>query len=213
MFSSQDEWDRGYADGRRYRQLSDSERALLTTHVPAPDTRRALDVGCGVGELAAHLAGLGYAVDAVDWSETALAEARTRHGEAARWLRLDVEGDDWEPLHADGYDVITLRFVAAFLNARDRTLHALGQRLRPGGALVVITPLAADTPAERRGIALDEDELAALHNRWHSAERHDTEGLAFLVLRGPHRSQSTAQDAPPGAGTQAAPSSPGASRP
>ncbi|WSQ06501.1 methyltransferase domain-containing protein [Streptomyces sp. NBC_01231] len=208
MFTSQDEWDRGYADGRRYRQLSDSERALLAAHVPAPDAGRALDVGCGVGELAAHLGYLGYTVDAVDWSETALAEARTRHGEAARWLRLDVEGDDWEPLHADGYDLITLRFVAAFLNDRDRTLHTLGRRLRPGGALVVITPLAADTPAERRGIALDEDELAALHNRWHSAERHDTEGLAFLVLRGPHRSQSTAQDTSPGAGTPAAPSSP-----
>ncbi|MFI0219063.1 NUDIX domain-containing protein [Streptomyces lydicus] len=207
MFTSQDDWDRSYADGRRYRQLSDSERTLLTTHVPAPDTGRALDIGCGAGELAAHLTGLGYAVDAVDWSETALADARTRHGEAARWLRLDVEGDDWEPLHADGYDLITLRFVAAFLNARDRTLHALGQRLRPGGALVVITPLAADSPAERRDFALDEDELAALHNRWHSAERHNAEGMACLILRGPYRSHSTAQDTAPDAGTQAALSS------
>ncbi|MER6033962.1 NUDIX domain-containing protein [Streptomyces sp. NPDC001835] len=83
--------------------------------------------------------------------------------------------------------MITLRFVAAFLTARDHTLHALGRRLRPGGALVVITPRAADTPAERRGIALDEDQLAALSEGWHSAERHDTEGLALLVLRGPHR--------------------------
>ncbi|MEU6573534.1 methyltransferase [Streptomyces sp. NPDC046805] len=207
MFTSQEEWDRGYADGRRYRQLSDSERALLATHVPAPDAGRALDVGCGVGELAAHLAGLGYAVDAVDWSETALAEARTRHGDAARWLRLDVEGDDWEPLHVDGYDLITLRFVAAFLHARDRTLPALGRRLRPGGTLAVITPLAADTPAERRCIALDEDELAALQNRWATAERHDTEGLAFLILRGPRRTEAAAQNSPPGTRTPATPSS------
>ncbi|MFC3572447.1 methyltransferase domain-containing protein [Streptomyces yaanensis] len=207
MFTSQEEWDRGYADGCRYRQLGDSERTLLATHVPAPDAGRALDVGCGVGELAAHLAGLGYAVDAVDWSETALAEARTRHREAARWLRLDVEGDDWSPLHAGGYDLITLRFVAPFLNARDRTLHMLGRRLRPGGTLVVITPLAADTPAERRGIALDEDELEALRNRWAIAERHDTEGLAFLVLRSPRRNEATAQDSPLGVGKQATPSS------
>ncbi|MET7496295.1 methyltransferase domain-containing protein [Streptomyces sp900116325] len=191
MFTTQDEWDRGFADGRRYRQLTDVERSLLATHLPPAAGRRALDVGCGTGELAAHLASTGYTVDAIDWSETALAEAGTRHGDAARWLRLDVEGNhDGAPLHADGYDLITLRFVAPFLSSRDRTLDALGHRLRPGGALVLITPLAADTPAERRGIALDEDELAGLQDRWAAAERHDADGLAFLVLRGPHQDET-----------------------
>ncbi|MCX5097222.1 hypothetical protein OOK36_52905 [Streptomyces sp. NBC_00365] len=123
--------------------------------------------------------------------ETALAEAGTRHGDAARWLRLDVEGDGGASLHADGYDLITLRFVAPFLSARDRTLDALGDRLRPGGALVIITPLAADTPAERRGIALAEDELARLQNRWAAAERHDADGLVFLVLQGPRQDEPT----------------------
>lgn len=205
MFTSQEEWDRGYADGRRYRQLSNSEQALLAAHVPAPTSGRALDVGCGIGDLAAHLADVGYTVDAVDWSQTALAEARARHGRAARWLHLDVESDDWASL-ADAYDLITLRFVAPFLASRDRTLQALGHRLRPGGTLVIITPLAADTPAERRGIALEEDELAILQHLWSTAERHDSEGLVFLVLRGPRQDEPAppdslpadrAQDAPP----------------
>ncbi|MFE5120066.1 class I SAM-dependent methyltransferase [Streptomyces sp. NPDC056669] len=185
MFTTQDEWDRGYAEGRRYRPLTDTERTLLATHLPPTAEARSLDVGCGTGELAAHLASSGYTVDAIDWSETALAEARTRHGEAVRWLRLDVEEDDGASLNADGYDLITLRFVAPFLTFRDRTLDTLGHRLRPGGALVLITPLAADTPAERRGIALSEDELARLPSRWAAAERHDADGLVLLVLRGP----------------------------
>ncbi|MET7924594.1 class I SAM-dependent methyltransferase [Streptomyces sp. NPDC005349] len=160
MFTTQDEWDRGCTQGRRYRKLNDAERILLDTHLPPAGEVLALDVGCGTGELAAHLSSSGYTVDAVDWSETALVEARTRHGDAARWLRLDIEGDDGASLNAGGYDLITLRLVAPFLTYRDRTLDVLGHRLRPGGALVLITPLAADTPAERRGIALAEDERA-----------------------------------------------------
>ncbi|MGW7089646.1 class I SAM-dependent methyltransferase [Streptomyces sp. NPDC054871] len=164
MFTTRDEWDRGYTEGRRYRPLTDTEHALLATHLPPIAGARALDVGCGTGELAAHLASTGYTVDAIDWSETALADAGTRHGDAARWLRLDVEEDDGAALHDDGYDLITLRFIAPFLSFRDRTLDALHHRLRPNGALVLITPLAADTPAERRDITLDEDELAHLQN-------------------------------------------------
>ncbi|MGW6897200.1 methyltransferase [Streptomyces sp. NPDC054919] len=191
MFTTQDEWDRGYTEGRRYRPLTSAERTLLATHLPPDAEALALDVGCGTGELAAHLAASGYTVDAIDWSETALTEARARQGEAARWLRLDVEEDDGASLNADGYDLITLRFVAPFLTSLDRTLSTLGHRLRPGGALVLITPLAADTPTERRGIALAEDEVARLQSRWAAAERHDADGLVFMVLRGPRHNEAT----------------------
>ncbi|WGD39725.1 methyltransferase, FxLD system [Streptomyces cathayae] len=170
--------------------LTDAERSLLAAHVPPAAGGRALDVGCGTGELAAHLSSAGYTVDAVDRSETALAEASSRHGGAARWLRLDIEEDDGAALHGDGYDLITLRFVAPFLSSRAHTLDALGRRLRPGGTLVIITPLAVDTPAARRGIALAEDELERLQSRWAAAERHDADGLVFLVLRGPRQDET-----------------------
>ncbi|MGW7067101.1 methyltransferase [Streptomyces sp. NPDC054855] len=186
MFTTQDEWNRGYADGRRYRPLGDAERSLLARQVPTPSARRALDVGCGLGELASHLTSLGYTVDAVDWSDHALADGAANHPEVARWLRLDIEHGDWGQLHESGYDLITLRLVAAFLQERRHVLRDLGQHLRPGGALIVITPLAAQTPAERRGTALDEDELNELHANWPHVERTDADGLAFLVLRRSH---------------------------
>ena len=92
-------------------------------------------------------------MDAADWADHALTDAAGHHGDVARWLRLDIEQDDWGPLHDTGYALITLRLVYAFFRDRARVMRELGRRLRPGGAVVVITPLAAGTPPERRAIA------------------------------------------------------------
>ncbi|KUL63992.1 hypothetical protein [Streptomyces sp. NRRL S-1521] len=52
----------------------------------------------------------------------------------------------------------------------------------------MITPLAAAIPAERRGIARDEDELARPQSRRSAAGRHDAEGLVIHILAdGPRR--------------------------
>ncbi|WP_189275499.1 methyltransferase domain-containing protein [Kitasatospora griseola] len=51
-----------------------------------------MDMGCGLGDLAAHLALAGYAVDVVDLSAAALERARAAHPDAAvRWLEVDIE--------------------------------------------------------------------------------------------------------------------------
>ncbi|MFJ2841661.1 class I SAM-dependent methyltransferase [Streptomyces griseofuscus] len=186
-YTARDQWEQHFSDGRSFRQVGERERDLLAEHTPAPDgSGRALDVGCGTGELAAYLASLGYTVDACDFADSALARAREEHAdvEGVRWLHLDIERDDPAPLHEDGYDLITLRLMYPFVQDRGRVLHGLGKRLRDGGALVVITPGAATTPEERRGIALDEDEIAVLAAGWETVERLDAEGLAVLVLRG-----------------------------
>ncbi|MFF0160429.1 class I SAM-dependent methyltransferase [Streptomyces sp. NPDC005263] len=181
------QWDQHYAQDRGFRRVGQTERALLAEHAPAPANGRALDAGCGTGELAAYLGELGYLVDAVDFAENALARARAEWADAVgvRWLCLNIAQDDPAELSEDGYDLIALRLVYPFLGDRQRVMHALAGRLRPGGAIVVITPLAACTPADRRDIALDEDEIRILTERWQTVERYDADGLAVLVLHGP----------------------------
>ncbi|MFG2569266.1 class I SAM-dependent methyltransferase [Streptomyces sp. NPDC048567] len=182
-YTTRDQWKEHFGEGRGFREVGARERELFAE---LTDDGRALDVGCGTGELAAYLASLGCTVDALDFADTAIARAREEHAgvEGVRWLCLDIERDDPAPLHADGYDVVVLRLVYPFLRDRDRVLHALGGRLRDGGALVVITPVVRTTPDERRDIALDEDEIALLGAAWESVERLDADGMAFLVLRG-----------------------------
>ncbi|MFK0154333.1 methyltransferase, FxLD system [Streptomyces sp. NPDC090493] len=179
------DWSDHYAGGRDFRQLGDEEKGLLVEHLPAPEDGRALEACCGLGELAAYLASLGYTVDAADFAEGALERARTEHAEAkgVRWLCRDIEADDLADLDG-GYDLITIRLSVAFIRDRARVLRRLAALLREEGTLVVITPVADSTPEERRHIALDEHELAALTDGFTKVERFDAEGLAMLLLRG-----------------------------
>ncbi|MFJ7775915.1 methyltransferase, FxLD system [Streptomyces yangpuensis] len=202
-YTASEEWERHYGEGKGWRRLGEREQQLLAEHAPVPEGGgRALEVGCGTGELAAHLVGVGYTVDAVDLAESAIARARAEHEdvEGVRWLQLDIERDDPAPLHEEGYDLITLRLVYAFMRDRSRTVHGLGERLRDGGALVVITPIVANTPAERRGIALDQDEITLLGAGWKTVEQLDADGLAFLVLRGPCHTDTRAVEKGPTTG-------------
>ncbi|GAB2442597.1 methyltransferase, FxLD system [Streptomyces incanus] len=180
------DWSEHYNAGRGFRQLGDEERGLLVEHAPAPEGGRALDACCGTGEMAAYLASLGYTVDGADFAQGALERARAEHADVAgvRWLCLDVEHGDLADLAEGGYDLITIRLAVAFVRDRARVLRRLAARLREGGVLVVITPVAERTPEERRHIALDENELAALTDGFATCERFDAEGLAVLVLHG-----------------------------
>ncbi|MGV9654473.1 bifunctional class I SAM-dependent methyltransferase/NUDIX hydrolase [Streptomyces sp. NPDC003554] len=193
------DWSEHYNKGRGFRRLGDQEKGLLVEHAPAPEGSRALDIGCGTGELSVYLTSLGYTVDGADFAESALDRARAEHAEVegVRWLSLDVEHGDLADLAGDGYDLIVLRLSIAFVRDRARVLRALGARLREGGAFVIITPIVANTPEERRHIALDEKELAALTDGFEHVEQFDAEGLAVLVLRGPAGSFSAQEKGRP----------------
>lgn len=186
-----DAWDAHYADGNTFSPLRDSERALLAERAPVPEGGgHALDVGCGLGELARHLAESGYEVDAVDFAPAALARARaedqpTAANSAVNYHLLDIEHDSLDALPHPAYDLITLRLSWAFVHDRTRVMNRLRERLRPGGVVCVITPVAEEAGDGRRSIALDDEEIRALCGSWAVAERYDADGLAFVVLRDP----------------------------
>ncbi|MFE9935830.1 class I SAM-dependent methyltransferase [Streptomyces hirsutus] len=102
----------------------------------APAGGRVLDLGCGKGGNAAHLAALGMRAIGVDVSPRQLAAARERWGlvqglelyqaEAVRFLREDRAG----------FDAVYSVYGAAWFTDPALLLPAVRERLRPGGRLV-----------------------------------------------------------------------------
>lgn len=109
---------------------------LISASDPASRAgRRAIDVACGTGRDAVHLALNGFAVDAMDWLPDALeraADLARRNGVSLQTIQRDVEADPSLPVAT--YDVV---HVARFLHRP--LLPALAAAVKPGGWLVYET--------------------------------------------------------------------------
>ena len=92
---------------------------------------RALDVACGAGRNALHLAGAGFSVDAMDIAPAALARAAAagaERGVAVNWVQADLDSVVPE---AGAYALITMiRFMNRAL------MPHLPAALAPGGWLI-----------------------------------------------------------------------------
>lgn len=100
---------------------------------------RALDLGAGEGRTALWLAGRGWHVTAVDFSDVALERGRKRVEEAGapgtvEWVCTDLTG--YEPPDA-AFDLVLLMFVHLPAEERRRLLRRAAARLAPGGIVLV----------------------------------------------------------------------------
>ena len=153
---------------------------------PAWAAARALDLACGAGRNALYLASLGYAVDAWDISDVALAElAKELERRRAAGQALDVRARqvdlDTAVVPESSYDLVLDAF---FL---DRSLFpAMRAALRPGGLLVVHTLMRRCEHEDRNPAhLLEPGELRASFSGLQMIEYTEDaiEGWARLVAR------------------------------
>ena len=127
--ADRDKWQRRYAeDGYTPRT---HPTPLLEEWLPRLPRGRALDLACGAGRNALHLAQAGYQVDAMDISTAALKRGAARAadlGVEVNWIGVDLDTVELAP---DSYDLVV---VARYVN-RDLT-NALMGSLRDGGYLL-----------------------------------------------------------------------------
>ena len=131
-------WNARYAEGA-YDERPHPSVFLRDCAQLLPPPGHALDVACGAGRNAIHLARQGWTVDAVDISPVALERARQRSRQRGERLPIHYLEQDLDAgfAIAGEYDlIVNIRYVNLPL------LRSLIGRLRPGGALLVEQHLA-----------------------------------------------------------------------
>lgn len=99
----------------------------------------AVDLACGDGRHARWLAAHGWSVQAVDFSEVAIEQARAKDSDDGRSGSVDwVVGDatSWTP--SEKVDLVVVGFLHLELDTLVDVLRRAGSWLRPGGRLVYL---------------------------------------------------------------------------
>jgi SAM-dependent methyltransferase len=99
-----------------------------------------LDLGCGSGELARHLAGIGYRMTGCDIAPEMLRQAEMAdQAQCVRWVRLDPA---WRtlPFASGSLDAVIAASVLEYVPEPQAVLHECARVLRPGGSLLCTVP-------------------------------------------------------------------------
>lgn len=112
--------------------------ALLTEHVD-PAGALVLDVGCGGGRFLASLREAGARVYGIELDDARAAYTRKVHGIEA--VKHPIEHAYWQQKHVGAFDAITLWDVIEHVNFPLETLTAAVRLLKPGGVLLLDTPM------------------------------------------------------------------------
>ncbi|MFH8520628.1 class I SAM-dependent methyltransferase [Streptomyces gelaticus] len=181
-------WEPLWSQGRRYRQLDDTENRLLKNRLGTGRDRPALDIGCGDGSLARRLAELGYRTTGIDCSPSAVALAAAQApgpGRVPVWRCMDITTDDLGALPEAAYAVITCRLVYRWIDDKAAFLDRVRHLLAPGGTFWVVTEIAGRRPAtdplQNLGITPAETEI--LTAGWSAVHTADLDVLRCYALR------------------------------
>ena len=138
----------------------------------------AVDLACGDGRHARWLAAHGWRVQAVDFSEVAIDQARGKDSDDGRSGSVDwVVGDatTWAP--SEPVDLVVVGFLHLPLDTLTRVLRETGTWLRPGGHVVYLGH-AAENLARGVGGPQDPTVLPGIEHLARAAD-----GLEVVSLR------------------------------
>jgi SAM-dependent methyltransferase len=136
--TDRDEHRRAWDERHRDREIeSDTPNPSLLVEAAALPPGNALDLACGAGTNAIWLARNGWRVTGVDWSEVALAKARSRAdaaGVRVEWIEADLL--DWQPTAA--FDLVAVLYLHLPPGQRRSVYATAATAVGRGGHLLVV---------------------------------------------------------------------------
>ena len=112
-------------------------RSVLSEYTGGNE-QRALDVGCGTGEISLVLAELGHDVTGIDLSREMLDRARTKAQQAGMSIEFQTGDAEDVPLSDDAYDFVTARHLIWTLPDPSGAIQEWCRVVRPGGRIILI---------------------------------------------------------------------------
>lgn len=160
-------WDSAYSakneSERSWTQAVPVESLAIIDSLGLPSGTAVIDIGGGASYLVDSLVSRGFTdVTLLDVSDAALAESRSRNGDAVKYVSADVTG--WQPVRT--YGLWHDRAVFHFLTKREEQAEyyrALAQGTHIGSHLILAT-FAPDGPEMCSGLPVrrwSEEQLAA----------------------------------------------------
>lgn len=127
-------WEDLYKNGRDFRLIN----KFLLEKILFVRSGKALDIGCGTGQLASLLVERGFDVYGVDLSENAIEQASKRT--KGRFEVRDIEKDFPE----GKFDLISCKLVFAFIQNKQIFFQNVAEHLSDDGQFLLITPIAVE---------------------------------------------------------------------
>ena len=131
-----EDWDRRYAEVENLWAVKPNR--FLAAEVEGLEPGRALDLACGEGQNAIWLASLGWDVTGIDFSEVAIAKARSRAEREG--IRVEFECADLRSYEPDPgvFDLVVVLYLHIPADERRPVLARAAGALASGGIFVFV---------------------------------------------------------------------------
>ncbi len=157
------DWNTQYKNDRDYVWLSTNRLAYVLSRVDAPKSSRALDIGCGTGQLCRDLVHRGFTVRGIDYSDAAIRQARQSTVLPIDTIRFDVCDIEKEEIGTENkFDLIFCKYVLPFIVDKGVFLQKVASLKTDAGFFIVISPDSASLPVAKQRIAMDHKEIMAI---------------------------------------------------